>query len=189
MLGVACHFFQCLGDLLARAFAVQRKAGQLLECQQRTADRLNQLAPVHLANQAQAVDDVADGEVGGDLRTLAVRNQCLTVGTMQVDPVGQQRCGIVRLLGYALPQLGKKAALQAPAAHDVKQPIQIIFRQRALGVPDGMGRFPASFTFSNMVCHPPQIFKQNNAQCGGQCPQLTQAELIDFLVGAQKSGE
>ena len=62
--GVTRHFFHGLRDLLSRAFAVQYKTGQKPQRLQGAADRFNQLAPVNLANKAQAVDDVADGQVG-----------------------------------------------------------------------------------------------------------------------------
>ena len=58
---VTCYFFHRLRDLLARTFAFQRKAGQLLQHLHGATDGLNQLTPVNLANQAQAVDDIADG--------------------------------------------------------------------------------------------------------------------------------
>ena len=85
---IARHLFKRLCDLLAGAFTVQHKAGQLLKRLQRTADRFNQFVPVKLAYQAQAVDDVADGQVGRDLCALSIRDQRLPVGAMQSDPVG-----------------------------------------------------------------------------------------------------
>ena len=104
--GVAGNFFHCLRNLLARAFAVEGKAWQLPQHLQGAANRLNQLAPVDLAYQAQAVDDVADGEVGRHLRRLAASNQRQAIDAMQIDPVHQHRVGIAGLVGYALPQLG-----------------------------------------------------------------------------------
>ena len=49
--------------------------------------------------------------------------------------------------------------------------------------------FARRFALSNVVSHAPQVFQQHHPQRGGQCPQLTQAELVDFLVGMQKGGE
>ena len=104
--GVARHFFQCLRYLLAGQLAVQRKTGQLPQRLQRAADRFNHLVPVKLADQAKAVDDVADGQVGRHLRALPVSNHGLAVDTMQPDPVSQQRRRFAWLVRYALPQLG-----------------------------------------------------------------------------------
>ena len=71
---VSCHFFHGMCDLLTRAFAFQCKAGQLKQYLYGTADRLNEFTPVNLAYEAQAIDDVADGQVGRCLGRLAVSN-------------------------------------------------------------------------------------------------------------------
>ena len=52
-----------------------------------------------------------------------------------------------------------------------------------------MGCFTASLAFSNMVCHPPQVFQQHHPQRSGQRPELAQTELVDFLVCLDKSLE
>ena len=186
---IACHFFHGLRNLLACAFAVQCKTGQLLKHLHRTADRLNQLAPVNLAYQAQAVDDVADGQVGRHLGRLTVSNGCNAVHAMQVDPVHQHRIGVIQLVRYTLPELGQKAALQTSGTHTCQQCVQIIFRQAAWRVPHRMGDFTGGFAFSNVISHSPQVFKQHHPQRGGHGPQFAQTELIHFLISMQKCCE
>ena len=83
------HLFHGLRDLLARAFAFQCKVGGLAKHPQRAADGLYQLTPLQLTNQSQAVDDVADGQVGRDLARLAGFNKRQRVGAMRLRPARQ----------------------------------------------------------------------------------------------------
>ena len=176
-------FLHRLGNLLTRTFAVTCKAGQLLEHAQRTAHRLNQFNPFDLTNQAQAVDDVADCQVGCNLGRLAFFNEGQTVGAMLGCPLRQFSVWLQWVLRHALPHLRQKSTLQTASAHLLMQSVQRLITQACARVPNRMSCLACGFTLGNLVGHPAQVFDQHDAQGGGQCPQLTQRQLTDVLVG------
>ena len=180
---ITCNLFHSLRDLLARTFAFPRKTGELCQHTQGPADRLDQLDPLDLANQAQAVDDVADGQVAGHLCGLAFLDQRQAIGAVFRRPAHQlsgRLCGLVR---HALPQLRQKATFKSAVAHAFQQAIEFLVAQRMQVVPDRVGRLACGFAFGNLVSHPAQVFQQNDTQSGGQGPQLAQVQFTDILVG------
>ena len=180
-----------LGDVLARQLAFLAKAGQLAQHLQAVADRLDQLNPVHLANQAQRGDDVADGQVGSHLGILAFEHQRMAVRAVLLGPQRQcrrRRAG-AQFGRHALPQLGQVVALQAVPGHQRIDGVQVSRAERLHTVPDRMGNFAGHFAQSNLVGHAAQVFQQHDAQRGRQGPQLAQAQLAAALVSVEKSGE
>ena len=180
--GVPCNFFHGLRDLLAGAFAVQRKIWQLAQHLQRMADRLNPFAPLNLSDHAQTVDDVADGQVTRHLHRLTHSNQLQPVGAVLRCPAHECGCSVGGVVRHALPQLSQENTLEPNVAEAFKQLIECLLTKRHWRVPHGVGCFARCFTFSNLVCNPAQIFKQHHPERGRQCPQLAQAELTDLLV-------
>ena len=176
-------FLHRLRHLLTCTFAVACKVGQLLEHAQRTAHRLNQFNPFELTNQAQAVDDVANRQVGCNLGRLAFFNQGQTVGAMLGCPLRQFSVWLQWVLRHALPHLRQKSTLQTANAHLLMQSVQRLIAQACARVPNRMGRLACGFALGNLVGHPAQVFDQHHTQGGGQCPQLAQRQLADVLVG------
>ena len=183
------QLFNGPGDLLAREFAFLAKAGQLPQHLQGQAYRLYQVDPVNLADQAQGGDDVADCQVGRHLGALAFKHQRMSIGTMLFDPL-HQRGRVTQQLGrHSLPQLGQVTALQAAFFHQCIDGIQVSVVQHLFVVPDRMGDFERYLALGDIVSHAAQVFKQDDAQGGGQGPQLAQAKFATALVRVEKCGK
>ena len=134
------------------------------------ADRLDQFGPVDLANQAQCRDDVADGQVGIDLRGLALTNQRQGVGAMLLSPAIERRNGWAALDRHALPQLGEVAANHTQPLHGSMKIVQIPHAEVFGFVPGGMRHFARDLVARNAVGHAAQVLQQHHAQRGRKRP-------------------
>ena len=178
-----------LRDLLTGDFALLAKAGQLPEHPQRAADRLYQVNPVNLADQAQRGDDVADGQVGRHLGGLTLDHQRMPVRAMAFGPAHQRGRGVGQLRRHPLPKLRQVTALQAALLHQGVNRIERASVQPRGTVPHGVRHLAGHLTLRDVVGHAAKVFQQNHAQRGRQGPKLAQAQLAAVLVGIEKSGE
>ena len=152
-------------------------------------DRLDQLGPIDLADQAQCGDDVADRQIGIHLRRLAIANQRQCVGAMLLRPATQRRNGFATLDRHSLPQLRQVTASQPEPLHGGMDVVQITNAEVFCLVPGGMRHFARNLVARNAVGHAAQVFQQHDAKRGRKSPQLAQSQFIDFLVGVEKGGE
>ena len=175
--------------LLTRELALAGEAGELAQHPQRVADRLDQVVPVQLADHPQRRDDVAYGEVGGDLRGLAFHHQRRAVLAVLLHPL--QQCGraLRAVRRDALPELRQPGPTQAGVRHLDVQLVELLRRHVAGQVADGMRQFTRDLARRDLVRHPAQVLQQHHAQGGRQGPELGQAQLADFLVGVEEGAQ
>ena len=81
-----------------------------------------------------------------------------------------------------MPQLGEKAALQAALLQRIQQLVKVLFRELLGRIPDGMGQFPRHLVPRDPVRDAAQVLQQHHAKGCRQRPQLTERQLIDFLI-------
>ena len=193
VVGGACQPLHTARDLLTRQLTFAGKAAHAPQDLQRSTDRFNQICPLDLADQSQRRDDVAHCQVGSDLAGLRILDEVQRIRAMPGDPAGQGSGVCSRrffgefrrgLPGWkALPQLGEKAALQAALLQRIQQLVKVFIRELLGCIPDGMGQFPRHLVPSDAVRDAAQVFQQHHAKGRRQCPQLTERQLIDFLIG------
>ena len=177
------------GYLLTRQLAFAGVTWQPAQDLQGMADRLDQLGPVNLANQSQGRDDVADSEVGFNLRGLPFANQRQRVRAVLPDPAVKRRQGVAALRRHALPQLCQVTTRDADALHRVVQVVEVLDAQGLGRVPGRVRYFPRDLVARNAVGHAAQVFKQHHAQGGREGPELAEGQFTDLLIGMEKRRE
>ncbi|MCY1519163.1 hypothetical protein D9M68_539080 [compost metagenome] len=187
--GAACHLLHRMRDLLAREFALVRKARQFAQHAQRAAHRFDEVAPLDLADHAQGRDDVADREVGRGLRVLRVADQRRAVGAVLFGPAHQRGHVVAVLDGQALPQLREVAVLQAVALQCAVEHVEVLHREVRRCVPGRVRDLARDLVLGNALGHAAQVFEQHHAQGGGQRPQLAEHEFVDVLIGVEEGRE
>ena len=149
----------------------------------------HQVGPIGVADRTQRAHGVAHAQVVGRLARGLLHQHCRQVRQLGLQPVallgrGRQTGGGAKVL-QPLRHLGQEdPADSAP----VQQRQQVRQRRHRPGfdvVATQVGHFARRLLNGHPLGQPAQVLDQHHPQCGGQCPDLAQAQFAGFLIGAE----
>ena len=153
-------------------------------------DRLEELGPVDVRDQAHAGDDVAHGDVGCALELVLVADQFLGGRAVARQPLlepAHRRRGLGILVAQPLDQLHDEAFGQGFAfvgRQHRRIGCGLVHAEQPVG--HGIGLLAIGAPAHDAFGGAPEVLDQNEAQGDRHRPQLADAEGLDGLIGAHE---
>ncbi|MDT4818208.1 hypothetical protein FQZ97_512990 [compost metagenome] len=158
------------------------------------ADALEPLGPVDIGNQPHAGDDVAHRHVGGALALLRVQHHVIDGSALESEArlqPAQRRRGLWVLVAQAPGKLrGKHLGQWRAGAHGdigLECCAGTSCGQQSSGQRIGIGA--GNPPGGDLPGEPAQVLDQDNAQRNRHCPQFTDRQRLDALVGSNEAAQ